>query len=230
LRNRLARVSKTRGLFLLGGYKSELAKAIELDPGNLDAREEELGFLMHAPGIAGGSMRKAEERVAELRALDWLRGTRVQAEMLEIQDDFEGAAALWNAALKKFPEDAESHLMLGRGYQREGRYREADPHFQWLSRKKDLRFLLWGNYGLGSSRVEGEYDQQAAVEHLREYLAKLRDVFPKLPSRSRAYELLGRAYEQLEQPDAARTAYIRAVELDDGNETAQKALTELSAN
>jgi len=229
LRNRLARVSKPRGLFLLSGYKNALRKAVELDPDNLDAREEELGFLMHAPAIAGGSMTRARERAAELKRLDWRRGTRVEAEIREVEGDFAGATALWEAVLKKFPGDPESHLMLGLGYQREGRYREAEPHFLALSKQEDLRFLLWGNYGLGSSRVLGGYDPAAAVKHLREYLVKLRDVFPKLPSSSRAYELLGRAYEQLDRPGDARAAYRRAVELDGGNKAAREALGELPA-
>ena len=229
LRNRLAQVGKTRGLFLLSGYKNALQKALELDPGNLDAREEELGFLMHAPAIAGGSMSKARERAAELKRLDWLRGTRVTAEIRERESDFAGAEALWSAALKKHPGDAESHLKLGLGYQREGRYREAEPHFLALSRKKDLRFLLWGYYGLGSSKVQGGYEPRAAVKHLRKYLVKLRDVFPDLPSRSRSYELLGRAYVQLDKPGDARTAYRRAIELDGDNKAAQEALAELPA-
>lgn len=205
LRNRLARVSKTRGLFLLGGYKSALRKALELDPKNLDAREEELGFLMHAPSIAGGSMATAGERAAELKSLDWLRGMRVTAELREREGDFAAAEALRLAALKKYPGDAESHLMLGLGYQREGRQREAATHFLELSRKEDLRFLLWGRYGLGSSRVLGGYEPDAAVNYLKEYLAKLSDVFPDLPSRSEGNEMLGRAYEQLDN-QAARKA------------------------
>ena len=52
LRTRLQNISKVKAMFSLKTYKRALNTALELAPDNLDAREEQIGFLVNAPGFA----------------------------------------------------------------------------------------------------------------------------------------------------------------------------------
>ncbi len=87
IRVKMQDVSQVRAMFSLGDYKEALAKAIELDPGNVDARTEEIGFYMMAPGIAGGDKELAAEKIKSLKAVDKLKGLEMEAQLAGVNKD-----------------------------------------------------------------------------------------------------------------------------------------------
>jgi tetratricopeptide (TPR) repeat protein len=78
------KVSFFSAMRLGGRYKSEVQKAIDLDPKNLDARISLMEFHIHAPGIAGGDKEKARMMADEIVSMDPARGYMALAEIAEV--------------------------------------------------------------------------------------------------------------------------------------------------
>ena len=93
LRIKMSKVSKVKAMFSLGTYKSELKQALELEPDHTEARNEQIGFLVNAPGVAGGDLDQAWQRALELEKLDWRDGLRWQAVIQFKKEDVEGGLA-----------------------------------------------------------------------------------------------------------------------------------------
>ena len=82
--------------------KAELEKAIELDPMNLEARQD-LAVMYHAaPGFLGGSNAKAAEQIAFIRRHD-------PALALQLEGDFLFADKKYEAALSAYQESERLH-------------------------------------------------------------------------------------------------------------------------
>jgi tetratricopeptide (TPR) repeat protein len=169
LRQRMSQVGKLKAMTMIGDYKEELATAIRLDPGNLDAREEEIGFLLSAPGIAGGDVDKAKPKIEELKGLDWRRGTIMQVAMLQGAGDTEGAVKD-RRLLARFPDDHGARLA---GHHAAGgqALREADRRLEQLLSVEDANVKLSATYQRGPSRVPGI--RAANVTLLADYIAQL---------------------------------------------------------
>lgn len=227
LRQRMSNSGKLKAMTLVGTYKDELARALLLDGGNLDAREEEIGFLLNAPGVAGGDIDKAKVKIGQLKELDWRRGTVLEVAMLRQGDDTEGAIALLKALLARFPEDHASRISLGLCLQQAKRFAEADEQLKPLLAVDDASIALSATYQLARSRVLGRYEQERAIGLLGDYLARFSEGVPGLPSKSAALWRMGQAHEQLRQLGEARECFEKAIALDGGNEEAKKSLKAL---
>ena len=228
VRTKMQRVSRVKAMFLIGTYKQALGRARELDPRNLDAREEEIGFLAQAPKIAGGDLDRARALAAELAALHPHRGLKAQIEIETGSGDPARATALFREALAG--EDADNPRMrqlLAFHLQRQGQFREADVEFQLLEAAKDPRVATGALYQRARTRILGRYEPDQAIRFLEQFLERVTDDLPGQPSRSHAYWRLGNANEQLNRTAQARAAYSRALELDPDNQDAKKALKSL---
>jgi len=227
LRIRLTKVGKLKAMMSLGGYKDELARAIELDPRNVAPREEEIGFLLDAPGIAGGDVEKARKKIVELKAVDWKRGARLEVYALRKEGNKEGAIVLLTEILAKDPNDRASRFTLATTLQEAGRFKDAEQELNKLAQVQEGTWALAATYQLARTRILGQYEPDRAVELLLDFIAKVPDKAQGLPGKSSAYWRLGNAYEQLKQPDKARQAYEKAIALDPENKEAAKALKAL---
>ncbi len=221
---KMQNISKFRATFILGSYKKELRTALELEPENIDARMEQIGFFIHAPGIAGGSMTRAQELIEELKPLSWRDAMYMQAEMYEKQEDPTMAAPTYAEIVERDAEDLEARQSLAFALQAAGKYHEADEHFMMLLEVDDPHRSLQSQYQLARSRILGEYEQEKAVEFLLAYIEGLSEAAQGLPSESNAYWRLGLAYRQLDRMDEARKALERSIALDGGNQNAKDAL------
>jgi len=74
--------------------KEEFVKAVELDPKFFDARNDLLQFYLQAPGIAGGSVRKAIANAEEMGKIDANRGAVLRAQVHIYEKEYEKAEAL----------------------------------------------------------------------------------------------------------------------------------------
>lgn len=101
----------------LGWAKKCLAaydKAIELDPGNLDARTARLSYYRNAPAIIGGGMDKAYAEAAEIRKRDPLRGAQVLGDLYVSEKKFAEAFAVVDELIAKSPDNMPARYQLGR--------------------------------------------------------------------------------------------------------------------
>jgi tetratricopeptide (TPR) repeat protein len=103
LRIKMSSVCKVRAAFGVSKYKNLLRRAIELDPTNIDARAEEIGYLVNAPAIAGGDHDKAEQRIEELGKLDQEYARQMMAGLELAKKDPEEAVKLFRKIIPKEP-------------------------------------------------------------------------------------------------------------------------------
>ncbi len=227
LRNKMAQASKLKAMMLLGDYKDELAAAIRLGPKNVKPRLEEIGFLLSAPGIAGGDVAKARARIEELRPLDGRGATMMEAQALRKEGNLEGAATALRGLLAKADDDHEARMSLAFTLQELKRYPEAEGELAKLLPVTVDQWSLAATYQIARTHILGRYEQMKAVDLLLDYIARVPENGAGLASKSMAYWRLGNAYEQLAQVAKAREAYQRAIALDAGNDEARKALKAL---
>lgn len=94
--------------------KAAYEKAVELDPGNLNARFSVMQFYQQAPGIVGGGLDKAHVQADAIIKLDPVRGRTAKAGVYVAEKKFAEAFALYEAALKEDPADYNSLYAVGR--------------------------------------------------------------------------------------------------------------------
>jgi len=89
-------------------------KAVELDPGNLDARSSLMTFYQQAPGMMGGGIDKAYEQAAAIKQLDAARGGVAYATLYTGEKKFAEAFAELEGILKTAPENYGALYQFGR--------------------------------------------------------------------------------------------------------------------
>jgi Tfp pilus assembly protein PilF len=226
LRTKMSKVSKVKAMFSLGTYKKELRTALELDPGNADARDEEIGFLVNAPGFAGGDVDQAWQRALELEEIDWRGGLRWQAEIQFLKKDDDAGMATLREMLEKDPEGTGTRFQLALRYQARAQYDEADREFEILQADDEPRLSKNALYQRARSRVMGEYEQEQAIAMLQDYLETMPNDPEGIPGKESAYWRMGNAYEQLGRTDEARRAYETSLGVKE-TEQARKSLRAL---
>jgi tetratricopeptide (TPR) repeat protein len=219
------------GLSALGTAKkgkAALERAVELNPDNLDAREWLVGYLLEAPGIAGGSKAEAGRHATEMARRNVVRGRAAQlrvavasGEEYDVTYAFEqGLAllvagrdsaniiinALFSAALQ-VEKDAIKEKLTARLY-------AGLPDNVFV---RYARARLWV--------IQGK-NLEEAVRVLQGYVA-LPDRPAGAPGPGGAHWRLGQAYEKLRREPEALTEYRRAVELMPQFEDARKDLDRL---
>lgn len=227
LREHMSRISKLKAMGVVKTYKTTVARSLELDPQHLDARAEEIGFLINAPGIAGGSKEKARVRIAELMRLDPVRGTTMKVLLLRAEGDTEGAIKALREQLGRAPDDKDNRMLLAMTLQGTRRFGEADAELEPLLAHQDTTTALSAMYQLARSRVLGSYDQARAVALLTSYIERFPLGVRGVPSKAAAYWRMGLAHQQLGEIAQARDAFQQALALEPDNQEAAKSLKAL---
>lgn len=227
LRAKMWNGSRVKAMMSIGSYKKALRRALELAPDDVDAREEEIGFLINAPGIAGGDKQRALARARELAAIDAARGRSMQIEALFALERDEQAFELLRSAVAADPSDAAARYRLGTLLQARERWEEADAALAPLAEDAgaEERYRYAALYQLGRSRVLGNFELRVAIAHFERFLAEA----PAEMERSHvgAHWRKGMALEALGDPDGARASYRAALALDPDHERAGEALRKL---
>ncbi|MFQ5702022.1 MAG: tetratricopeptide repeat protein [Acidobacteriota bacterium] len=216
-------VNMFRKLSIARRIRSNLQTAIELDPNNLDAREALIVFYVEAPGLAGGSIAKAEEAVAALSQRDKIRGRAMLASVREKEDDLAEAEKQYRLNTEEEPGDPRVWRDLGYFLARREQYAGASEAFERAVAidPEDIGSL----YQVGRIGAVSGRNLDRAAEALRIYLTK--KVSRRVPPHAWASFRLGNVYEKQGKTEAARAAYASAVRMDPALKQARAALRKL---
>lgn len=204
--------------------KEYLEKAIDLDPKHADARESIAFFYFSAPGIAGGSKKKAFQQVEALKSLDARRSYVLAGNLYRQQKDYTNATQAYQALIDLEPTEANWPFLLGFCYQMLEDYNQAFSFFEQavgLDDKKAGAYYQFARTGVLSKKRIPQ-----SIAYLQ-YFLKLND--PKSYPRASAYWRLGMLYEINGEKDKAAAAYDQGLALDPSDENlvkARKALQE----
>lgn len=146
----------------------EFETAARLDPRNGAALADLGEFDVEAPAVVGGGIRNAEAIVVQLRSVDPVRASTLQAQIAEEKKDYVSAEAAFKAAIAQASEPAEPWMDLANFYQRRGR---SDAMYSALNTAVEQ------DRAHGPALVEAAAllsqagrDAEPAIAWLREYL------------------------------------------------------------
>ncbi len=212
--------------FLLPKWKAALARAIELEPANVDARLEQLTFYTYMPALIGGDLERALELSTELEAYDARKGKLWTALVCQRSGDAPRAIELCEEGMVEFPSDGMFACTLGSLFAEAERFDDADVAFQ---RARDT----WGSEARGRAlvaqatmHVEHGLDHEKAIALLDEYLRNPPRI-ALMPPRATVLVTKGRALEALGRAREARAAYEDALRADPSHAAAAEALESL---
>jgi tetratricopeptide (TPR) repeat protein len=204
--------------------KAELEKAIELDPLNLEARQDLAIMYRAAPGFIGGSNAKAAEQVAFIRRHD-------PALASQLEGDFLFADKKYGAALSSYQESARLHrrpmieVRISLACQQKKDWTQA---FAALDRAQALDpnfpFAL---YQIGRTAALSGLELERGEQCLRTYIAMPVREDLENPSIAAAHFRLGNILEKRADTAGARTEYETALRIDPKQKLAQEALAKL---
>ena len=214
----------TSSVFAIRKVKAELGKAIELDPMNLEARQDLAILYRAAPGFLGGSNAKASEQIAFIRRHD-------PAFASQLEGDFLAADKKYDAALTAYEESAKLNprpMIQVRISLLHQQRKEWDKAFAAL----DRAFALDANYPFAlyqvgrTAALSGE-QLDRGEKCLRTYLAlPVREELEN-PSVAAAHFRLGNILEKKGNTTAAREEYETALKIDPKQKLAREALAKL---
>jgi tetratricopeptide (TPR) repeat protein len=231
LRTKMSKVNKMRAMFMIDDYKKELKTALDIEPDHVDALEEEIGYLLNAPGIAGGDKDEAKKKLEALKSVDRRRALIFESDILRDEGRREEGMAVLESLLEEDPEDDQARQVLAFWYQTEEHYPEAIAQFEALAESEDSGYSMGARYQLARSRILAGFEPEKEAGILEVYIKDYDQLDPDtrrgLPSAANAFWRMGMAYEQLEEIGRARDAFSRALELDPDNKEAKKALKNL---
>ncbi len=179
----------TAGLKYAGKIKDMMLKAVEFEPKNYDMRRDLNQYYLQAPGIVGGSVRKAIENSNDFGTIDAVRGQLLRAEVHIYEKEFAKAEALLRAIKTSGDSDLSDAVIsattsLGYSMLSNGEVAKAQKLFEQQIAANDK--YANAHFGLGRALLE-QKNNDAAIASMER--AMLLD--PKLTGHYR----LGLAYQ-----------------------------------
>jgi len=111
---------------LAGKTRDEFRRAVELDPGNTDARVDLAEYYLEAPGIVGGGQDKARAQAKLIGASDPAREHWVYARIAEKNKDLAGAEHEYQQMIGASHGDSDAWLNLAIFYRHQQRFDEME--------------------------------------------------------------------------------------------------------
>ncbi|MFC1556175.1 tetratricopeptide repeat protein [candidate division KSB1 bacterium] len=217
---RIGEVNMFSQMRMAGKMKKAYEKAVELAPND---PEKKFGLMMwyaEAPGIAGGSMEKAETFAQEINELDALWGSRAFLEIYKKNGDTEKTIQTSNEILQHDPDNEDIYISLTNTYIQQKQYDEAFALYSNLiERNPDKVFAYYQVGKLASVSGKNLDDGENA---LRKYLEMERR--PDDPSEAWAHYRLGTIFEHRSDLANAQKEFETALKLEENHEEAKKAL------
>jgi len=217
------KVSLLEKVSLAKECKFEFDKAVELDPDNIDARFNLIGFYLQAPSFLGGSTDRAMEQVEEIKKRDKKSGHRALRMVYEAEGKYDLVEKELLSEMKEDPQSMELHYQLGYFYTNQKKYDEAYQIFEKILKVSPEEMNAYYQVGRIGSLSGQNVDW--AEECLKKYL-KYKPEGDE-PSLAWAHYRLGLLYEHKGEKELAKTEYEKALGLDPGHAEAKKALEKL---
>jgi tetratricopeptide (TPR) repeat protein len=177
------------GIKYASRIKEEFIKAVELDPKSFEARQDLNQFYLQAPGVAGGSTRKAIEGSEAHAKINAAQGQLLRADIHIYKSEFEQAERLL-ASIKRDSDEVVSSVLpqawvsLGFAMINDKQFAKAQTVFErQLAVDADNAML---HFGLGRTQLENKL-VDAAIVSLERAL--------KIDSKLNAHYRLGIAYQ-----------------------------------
>ena len=203
----------------------EFARAVELDPNNLDARMGLIEYYMLAPGFMGGDEKKAVQEASETKRRDSMRGHQAFAYIYGRQKKPDLARKEYLDAVKEEPNSPKSHYLLGISFlQADKNYKSAAEEFE-MAVKLDPAFMP-GWFQIGHMAALSGANLQRGEEALQKYLAYTPK--PDEPQHYRAYFWLGGIYEKQGKRAEARQSYATSLRINPRQPDVAEALKKIS--
>jgi tetratricopeptide (TPR) repeat protein len=147
--------------------RANFEKAVELDPGNVDARSDLAEFYLEAPGFMGGGSDKAEEQARQIATTNPARGHWVEARVAEKKKDSAAAEREYNEAFR-ISGDPSYLLNLASYYRRQNRLNDMETTINKAvnipSKKSNI------NYDAATLLQRAGRNLPGAADLLRRYL------------------------------------------------------------
>ena len=170
--------------------KDEFLLAVELDSSNYDARRDLSQYYLQAPGIAGGSLRKAKNNADEMGKINPTLGKLLRADVHIYEKEFDEAEVLLAGIKPGTDEQAingltQGWISLGFGLIVDKQAAKAQVLFERLLQGDPANATL--HFGLGRAQLENNV-VDAAIASMERAL--------KIDSKLTAHYRLGIAYQQ----------------------------------
>ncbi len=177
------------GLKYASSIKERFAKAVELEPQNFDMRNDLNQFYLMAPGIAGGSVRKAIESSETFAKFDASRSKILRANVHIYEKEYEKADALLGTIKPGSDADltdllSQSYVSAGFGLISEEEFTKAQKIFERLATSNPNN--AYAHLGLGRTLL-AQKNVDAAIQSLERATA--------LDGKVGAHYRLGIAYQ-----------------------------------
>jgi tetratricopeptide (TPR) repeat protein len=214
----------TSSVMSIRKVKAEFDKAIELDPLNLEARNDLAIMYVAVPRLLGGSKAKAAEQVAFIRRHD-------PALAAQIDGDFLASEKKYDAALAAYTESARLHsrpiihVRISLVHQQNKEWEKA---FAALERAlaSDANHPL-ALYQIGRTAALSGQQLDRGEKSLRTYLAMPVREELENPSIAAAHFRLGNILEKKGDAAGARAEYETSLKIDPKQKLAREALAKL---
>jgi tetratricopeptide (TPR) repeat protein len=218
----VSQVGMLKKMSIAKQVREHAARAVELDPASVRARESLMQFYIQAPGIAGGSMDKAREQAAAIARLNAAEGLRIDAILARAdkKPDAEIVAA-WEKAIAAPGASDDARMQYAFYLQAQEQWEAAFAQFDALA-KKNAGAL----YQVGRTAAMSGKNLEGGEKALRAYL----ETGPKAendPAIEAAHWRLGLVLEKAKRRDEARAQYQAALKQNPDFQQAQDALDKL---
>jgi tetratricopeptide (TPR) repeat protein len=220
---KLQTVSMFEKGMLAGRALENLQKAVDLDPSNVMARMTLAGYYLNAPGIAGGSKKKAREQIVEIVKYEPVEGNALLASLHVDNEEYDQAIEKLRFCIDAEPENPGYHYQLAMVFQKQEQFDAAFEEFDaMLALDPDSR---GGLYQTGRTAVFAGARVDRGIECLEKYLTL--EVKPGNPEYDSARWRLGMLYEHKGDLQRAHAEYEAAMSINPDNDAYSEALASL---
>jgi tetratricopeptide (TPR) repeat protein len=219
-----ARNGIVSGAMSVRKVRAELEKAIELDPVNLEARQDIAIMFRALPGFLGGSNAKAAEQIAFIGRHDPALAAQLDGDFLAADKKYDAALTAYNESARLNPRPM-IYVRISLVHQQRKEWENA---FAALARALafDPNHPL-ALYQVGRTAALSGQQLDRGEKSLRTYIAMPVREELENPSLAAAHFRLGNILEKKGNPPAAREEYETALRIDPKQKLAREALTKM---
>ncbi|MBN2092556.1 tetratricopeptide repeat protein [candidate division KSB1 bacterium] len=212
---------------LAGRVKAEMEKAVELDPENIEARKNLFQFYAMAPGVMGGSDKKALAQADEIKKRNEVEGILALGQIYLMKKNYLEAEKAFLYGLQKNNQNEQLYSMLAFTYQRQNQIPKAFETLEKLIAQRPDYINGYAQMGLLAGSTGKQLER--GIICLNKYLS----LYAKNPeegqySQAWTYYRLGIIYEEQGKEEMAKESYRIALQKEADYKPANKALERIN--